>query len=125
MIAILLGFRLFSGTVYGLETDDMYLRFPVLRIVNILNGVLILAYGVFCIITRFRLAHFKKNSVFLLFATYIVIIFLPFIYQLMAAAVTKVPVWTWTELGGNFITHMVLLSLNVRYYGRRIEFFVK
>ena len=57
------GWRLMSGSIYGLDADDLtyvYNYFPGLKGVDTIIGICFIALGIFALVTRFILADFKK-----------------------------------------------------------------
>lgn len=93
-------------------------------------GVAMIAFALFCIITRSRLAKFKKGAPGNLYAFYIfgnIVILLAYNIAslVLAGALNELPAMLLDpEFIGNIVGTIIILAINKVYFGKRKHLFV-
>ena len=125
ILTALYSFAYFTGTVLGIGIDAelVYSYYPLLRVFHIFCGLENIAYGVFAIYTRYRLAQFRRNGPACLYALYIA----QFVFALLVQVVTSLILGEWLEgysFVANFLVFGLILGLNMKYFRKRKHLFV-
>ena len=125
ILTALYSFAYFTGTVLGIgiDTELVYSYYPLQRVFHIFSGLENIAYGVFAIYTRYRLAQFRRNGPACLYALYIA----QFVFALLVQVVTSLILGEWLEgysFVANFLVFGLILGLNMKYFRKRKHLFV-
>ena len=125
ILTALYSFAYFTGTVLGIGIDAelVYSYYPLLRVFHIFCGLENIAYGVFAIYTRYRLAQFRQNGPACLHALYLVQLAMVLIYWLAGSLILG----EWLDLASGFsdlISSIVILCINIVYFRKRKHLFV-
>ena len=115
--------------VFGGSPKMVFSRFPSLKTVGIVCGLLYLVTAVGAIYTRFRLAGFKKNGPMMYFAVIGVIILATAIYMFgVISAVSKVGIPASKVVNSNsygvLAGYIALIVVNIIYFNKRRKLFV-
>ncbi len=132
-VCALTGGMVLSGMIYeglGASAAEIYATFPLMQTIDMAYGIGMIAFALFCILTRSRLAKFKKGAPVLLYAFYIVSIILNIGYTLGSALAMNLGVQdmlltvltpdTIGTIGGTIIA----ICINSVYFGKRAHLFV-
>ena len=114
----------FSQTNGQVSAEDVYYYYgDGLRFVDIAFGLFLIAFAIFGIILRNRLAKFKPDAPTLVYIFYAVSAGGSFLYAMLVSAITS------TQIGASqivsIIVSIVFLILNVRYFRKREHLFVE
>lgn len=113
----------FTGTLYGSDSDLVYLAFGGLRALDILMGVICLALAAYAIFVRFQLAKFKRNAPVLLHILFACNIGVSLFYGIGATIIIGQNMFNVSTIS-NFLTTIVILVLNVVYFNKRTSLFI-
>ena len=119
------GIRQLTGAVYlseGLEPEMVYEVFPNLKSVDVLFGVLACVFGVFQIVTRFSLAHYKKYAPIMLHLSYIFIIIVDITSAIVVTSIIGVE--TFSTIIAKVIVSIIILLINIKYFNNRKHVFI-
>lgn len=108
----------------GVSSEEVYLVFKDLVVADVIYGVLMLATAVMCIVSRFRLAAFKKNGPTMLTITLVMSFVSSLLYTMMFAGIVNE---VSNGLAADFsssIGSVVPLIINIRYFKERKHLFV-
>ncbi len=130
ILNIIYGINYITGGIYFSQTngqvsaEDVYYYYgDGLRFVDILFGLFLIAFAVFGIVLRNRLAKFKPDAPKLVYIFYAVSAGGSLLYAILVAAITS------TQIGASqvlsIITSIVFLILNVMYFRKREHLFVE
>lgn len=111
------------GAHYAGQADLVYESFPTLRPVDIIVGALTVALGAFALYTRFRLAKFRQNGPKCLYILYAGAILIPLAYAVAASVIIGESVLNPTSVA-QLITNLIMLGLNMMYFGKRNDLFM-
>ncbi len=122
-----------SGSIYniaGATPAMIYKRFPSLKTVGIICGLIYLAVAGVAIYTRFQLAGFKKNGPIMYFVVIGMVIFATAIYLIgVASAVSKQGLSASRAITPNtygiLAGYITLIVVNVIYFNKRKKLFVR
>ena len=126
----LLGIFLLSGMQYllqGMAPGAVYAQFVALNIIDVVYGVLLILLGVLCIVTRFRLAGFRKNGPRTLYVAHALIALCTVAYSILSSLAVGTPASRligFTEIGSLAGT-ILGVYLHTVYYKKRDFLFHK
>ena len=115
--------QFFTGSVLGDDVEILYASYPLLKVLNLVFALLLVAYAVFAIYTRYRLAQFRRNGPACLHALYLVQLAMVLIYWLAGSLILG----EWLDLASGFsdlISSIVILCINIVYFRKRKHLFV-
>lgn len=121
------GVRLLAGTAYGAPPAVVYGIFPALKPLSIIMGLLYLGMAGGFLLTRQKLASFRKDAVWWLLGLYILDLVLCLIFGIAQWVIFKDPRFAGDILGSLLISSImsiVFLVLNRIYFDNREELFV-
>lgn len=119
------GIRQITGSIYlseGIKPDLVYKTFPSLKGVDIFFGLIFCAFAVFQIVTRFYLAGFKKSAPVLLHVVYVSVGIISLMYGIIVASIIESSIAG--EMIGSLAGSVVILFINIKYFGNRKHLFV-
>lgn len=111
-----------TGSIYT-DPETVYHTYAGLKTVDLLMSIVILAFAVLLIVTRFALAGFKVNAPKLLLIVYAVYAAVLLLYPLILVGVTGL---SYTDLWEpvQLISNTVMIFANKVYYDKRASLFV-
>ena len=119
-----------SYEILGIAAEDMYATYPTLKTVDLVFGVAYLVFALFCIITRSRLAHFKKGAPSMLIAFYVLSALIT-IGSTVAGGVAMgletqdlLNLFIEADFLGSIIGTVIAILINKVYFGKRAHMFV-
>lgn len=119
-----------TGTIYFAQTNGQASAEAVystygygLKFLDVLYGILLLGTAVYSIITRNRLAKFKKNAPMLLYILYGSGLVFSLIYMIGFSVITGVNAIN-SSLVSSLISTIICLILNYKYFTKRESLFV-
>ena len=119
----------FNGSIWE-SPSAMYTQYPTLQSIDYIYGGALLLFGVFCIITRSRLAKFKKGAPILVYLFYIfgnLVLNLSYnvlVLLVMNRAGDLISMFLDPELIGSIVGTIVIVALNKVYFDKRAHLFV-
>lgn len=130
VLNIIYGINYMTGGIYFSQTngqvsaEDVYYYYgDGLRFVDIAFGLFLIAFAIFGIILRNRLAKFKPDAPKLVYIFYAVSAGGSFLYSILVSAITS------TTIGASqiisIIVSIVFLLLNIKYFKKREHLFVE
>lgn len=123
------GIKYITGSVYGDLSERIYARFPSMKTVSIITGILMLAAAVVAIIARQKLAGFKHDGPMFYYITCGISIGASLIYCIAAYSELSKCSWlvdTSSYLAGSIIGILIsvaFLIANIIYFGHRKDMF--
>lgn len=78
---ILLGFQYL---LVGIDPSVLYMQNQALLIADFAYGLVCIGIGICCIVTRFRLAQFRRSSPMLVYITHAMLVLTPMIYTIFS-----------------------------------------
>ena len=129
--SLLAGASLLFMGLSGSKTEPFY-QLPAIRTLNIVYGVIYIAYAVYEIYTRYQLARFMKGAPKKLLIMYIIYPVLQFTYATLILVVTGLPISLLLQNKANFMENLIisvagtgiLCILHKIYYDKRKVLFV-
>ena len=115
--------QFFTGSILGDDVEILYAYYPLLKVLNLAFALILVAYAVFAIYTRYRLAQFRQNGPACLHALYLVQLAMVLIYWLAGSLILG----EWLDLASGFsdlISSIVILCINIVYFRKRKHLFV-
>ena len=91
ILNVVSGFLTMFGVQYDGAADLVYSFFGGMRALDIIMGLVSIALGVFAIVVRQNLAHFKKGAVKNVITLYVVAFVVNLLYVILASVVTGIP----------------------------------
>ena len=128
-ILILSSLSYFTGGIYE-SPSQVYTQYPALQLIDMLYGAAMCCFGVFCIITRSKLAKFKVGAPNLVYVFYIFgNIVLPIAYNVIALIAIGsvgdvIPTLTDPYMIGTIVGTIIVVALNKVYFNKRAHLFV-
>lgn len=115
------------STFISVVTYSTYSLFPGQIAVDVIYGIVCILLGVYTIVTRFQLARFRKNAPMMLHSIYILSIAFSVIYLIATSAVTMIPLSQFlnAQMIGSFGGSIAMIVINVIYFGKRSDMFVR
>lgn len=121
------GWRLLSGSIYGLDADDLtyvYNYFSGLKGVDTIIGICFIALGIFALVTRFILADFKKAGPAMYIGLLAANIVLSIAYYASVSGIVGGEVdMDYTSTYSSIVASVVLLICNIVYFKKRKHLF--
>lgn len=123
------GIKYITGSVYGDLAERIYARFPSMKTVSTITGILMLAAAVVAIIARQKLAGFKHDGPMFYYITCGISIGASLIYCIAAYSELSKCSWlvdTSSYLAGSIIGILIsvaFLIANIIYFGHRKDMF--
>ncbi|MCD8161292.1 MAG: hypothetical protein LUE61_09030 [Clostridiales bacterium] len=117
------GIGLLTGMAYGDYVSDVYAMFPVLRLLDILEGLLCLALAAAAIYIRFQLSGYRQKGPTLYLYFLLVSIAVSLVYVLVASLILG----TFAGDPSSIISlaaNVVVVLLNLTYFEKRRFLFV-
>ncbi|MCD7919230.1 MAG: hypothetical protein LUG45_04020 [Clostridiales bacterium] len=123
LLNVATGFGLITGTAYGDYASDVYAMFPLLRPLNIFEGLLCLALAVAAIYVRFQLSGYKQKGPALYLCFLLASVAVSLLYVLASSLALG------SFAGGlstivSLVTSLVMYVLNRIYFEKRRFLFV-
>ena len=119
------GFRAISGTQYGADAGRVYSYYPGLKTIDVIFGAFVIFIAIFTIVTRFKLAGFRKDGPTCLFLVYILNAVGSVFYILAVVSTTSLSLDTFgAQLVGQIVGSIILVCANKVYYNNRAYMFV-
>lgn len=123
---VIYGICFMSGGVYSIGTDitadAVYEYYGVgLQVLDILYGLYLLAFAVFCLVLRSKLAKYKPDAPKFVCIFFSISAGAPFLYSIISASITlsSLPVEAIISL----ITGLIILFCNIKYFKKREHLF--
>ena len=121
------GWRLLSGSIYGLDADDLtyvYNYFSGLKGVDTIIGICFIVLGIFALVTRFILADFKKAGPTMYIGMLAANIVLSIAYYASVSGIVGGEVgMDYTSTYSSIVASVVLLICNIVYFKKRKHLF--
>lgn len=121
------GWRLLSGSIYGLDADDLtyvYNYFSGLKGVDTIIGICFIVLGIFALVTRFILADFKKAGPAMYIGMLAANIVLSIAYYASVSGIVGGEVdMDYTSTYSSIVASVVLLICNIVYFKKRKHLF--
>lgn len=130
IVNALLGLQYLTGGIY-LESDvtpeaiyALYGR--ALQVVDIVYGIVLIAFAAFCIYTRQQLAKYKMNAPKCLMIMYVVLMALPILYSVISCSIVGIDSMIGSVISslGTAVVIGIVLFCNVKYFNKRKNLFV-
>lgn len=121
------GVQLLAGTAYGAPSAEVYGMFPALKPLSIIMGLLYLGMAGGFLLTRQKLAGFRKDAVWWLLGLYVLDLVLSLVFGIAQWVIFKDLKFAGDILGSLLISSImsiVFLVLNRIYFDNREELFV-
>ena len=118
---------MFSGMIYGDASGLVYAIFGGLRIVDILYGLVMAAMAVLAILTRQKLAQFRKDGPTYLLMLYVINMAVSVIYLILVTIIVGDMVLTGEVMGQYLliiVVSIVMIVVNNIYFKKRASLFV-
>ena len=118
---------MFSGMIYGDASGLVYAIFGGLRIVDILYGLVMAAMAVLAILTRQKLAQFRKDGPTYLLMLYVINMAASVIYLILVTVIVGDWVLTGDVMGQYLlviVVSIVMIVVNNIYFKKRASLFV-
>ena len=115
-----------TGAQYQGQADKVYAALPRLRTLDLVYILLLLGLVVLAIVTRMQLARFRRRGPLLYYLLQIANIAVAVLYLLAASAVSGVPL-SQLDLSNTIVSlglSLVMLIINIIYFGNRKDLFV-
>lgn len=109
--------------VSGVPARLVYMVFPSLQVMDIYLGVMMLCMAILMIVTRFRLAKFKRNAPEFVYSLYFSNIFSTLVYGIVSSCIIGKIVFGISEIV-YLIGQAVMTVLNYCYFKKRSHLFV-
>ena len=125
ILNIVNGIRQLTGNIYlseGLKPAIVYGEFPALKDLDVLFGLFTCALGVFQIITRFALAHYKTYAPTMLHLSYVFGMIINMLSSIALFPITGGS--SFLTLIVSIIINIIFLSINIKYFNNRKYVFV-
>ena len=124
VLNIAYGYRVIEGTPYTGRRPSIF-AYPLPKPINIIVAILSICYGIFIIVTRFKLAHFKAAGPKYLTLVYAmgIVMFLGHIFAIIATTSLTIFNFGIQPITSSAVS-IVIIILNRAYYNRRAELFV-
>ncbi len=116
---------LFEGLYYVINEYDMTSEFESL---NTFYGLAMLLLGIFTIVTRFKLAHFKASAPKMLNTVYVASVLILLICYYLTCSWLELDFFELLQEAGvwpSIITSIVMVILNKIYFKKRADLFIK
>ncbi len=117
------GFLLLTGTAYGDYTESLYIYYGGLKVVDILFGLLSIAFAVAAVYVRFQLSGFKRNGpkfyLYLLLAS----IGISLVYLILTSLILGTLTATVSAVS-SILTSCLMYTLSRTYFKKRELLFV-
>ncbi len=120
---LIFGIVMLAGGQYGGYAAYVYEAFPVLRVVDILMGLVMIALAALCVVARFALAKYRRKGPGLLQLVYAVSALSYLIYLIVAVTSiggSNIGAQPWIYLG----VSVFMMIVNRIYYQKRAMLFV-
>lgn len=128
ILNVVQGVLLLTGANYDGASKLVYAVFSDLEIVDKGCGIALIALAVLQIVTRFRLAGFKRGATGLILTCYAAIAVIEIVYIAGFAASVPEYVFESADIGsaiGSIVASVVMLIVNAVYFGKRKALFVR
>lgn len=135
ILNVVSGIMLLIGESYKNEdgdniTEALYKLMDGLESVDMIFGIIIIAFAVFLIYVRFRLAGFYKNGPKMLLTVYVLIAVINIVYIIAVESchtelTSKLIEIDYTNAITQIIVAVVMVIVNTVYFNKRKELFVK
>ena len=115
-----------TGAQYQGQADKVYAALPRLRTLDLVYILLLLGLVVLAIVTRMQLARFRRRGPLLYYLLQIANLAVAVLYLLAASAISGVPL-SQLDLSNTIISlglSLVMLIINIIYFGNRKDLFV-
>lgn len=114
---------LFTGSIYGGDAELVYALWPALKVFGILTGILELAIGVYAVFVQRALAKFRVNGPRMYYILCGASIVISLLYFLAASIIIGESVFSADGIS-SLVVGVVMLLVNVQYFGNRSYLFV-
>lgn len=116
----------FNGSIYGNEAYIVYQVFPGLKGLDSVMGIIMIAFAIFSIVTRFALAGYKANGPKFLIAMYIANVAISVIYLIAASSISRIGIGELLNSStiSQLVVGIAMAFINKTYYGNRAALFV-
>lgn len=124
--SIISGCAIFTGSHYGTSVEDVYLNFRNLQKIDASFGLAYIAFGVFMLITRFKLARYRKNAANYLTWCYVFQPLITISYNISVYLSTGIiPETIATDLLSSLVTSLIMIIPTRIYYKKRSDLFTE
>lgn len=125
---ILLGCVILLGVQYllvGIDPSLLYMQNQALFFADLVYGIVCIGIGVCCIVTRFRLAQFRKGSPMLVYTTHALLVLTPMIYMVFSGICIGESLSNLLNLqmAAQFAGLVAGIVLHVIYFNKRSHLF--
>jgi len=124
VICVVTGIAQLTGAVYDGAADMVYAIFPDLEILDIAVGLVTVVCAVLILVSRFRLAAFKKDGIKLLIAGYALNLIINIVY--VAAVISIIGSASdldMSSFGASMVGSIAMLIINYTYLTKRESLF--
>lgn len=142
LLNLVSGIRYINGSIHGEYAEMLYEIYGSMRTIDLVYGCFMVFIALYAIFTRIMLAGYRKIGPSLLYGLYIMIMVSGIIYAVAfqdATAANELSeyygnfgrgisfdyVKLWLQVAGNVIENVVVLCINVVYFGNRKRLFNK
>ncbi len=113
----------------GTSAKEIYAAFPLMEKIDLIYGVSLIVLALHCLITRSRLAKFKKRAPGWLYTYYFLDVLLSYAYMIgnqlaMNIGITEILIASASDLIGITIGFVIALVINKTYFKKRKHLFV-
>lgn len=119
------GVRSLTGMQYGDNSTLVYAYFSSLKTIDIIMGVACIALGIFAIIVRQKLAHFKSDGPKMLIFLYGLNVVASVLYLAMAMMIVGSDVISLTDILPSIVSSVVMILINKIYFDKRKHLFIQ
>lgn len=120
------GLGYITGSVYfneGLDPREVYSVFPKLKNVDRFFGVVACLFALLQLITRYRLARYKRYAPYFLYACYVIGAVFSFSYAVAVGIILDGQIIT-AQVIGSIAGSVLMLGINFNYFRKREYLFV-
>ena len=124
IVCFVTGIMQMTGSVYADLADTVYGQFPKLKTLDVAIGAATVVCGVIILVSRFRLAAFKKGSANILIAGYALNLIVNLVYTAAAISVIGSANLDLTSFGTSMAGSIIMLIINRTYLTKRESLFI-
>ena len=124
IVCFVTGAMQMTGTVYDGMATAVYSSFPSLEMLDIIIGAATIVCGVIILVSRFRLAAFKKGSANILIAGYALNLIVNLAYTAAAISIIGSSNLDLSSFGASMAGSVIMLIINRTYLAKRESLFI-
>ena len=124
IVCFVTGIMQMTGSVYADLADTVYGQFPKLKTLDVAIGAATVVCGIIILVSRFRLAAFKKGSTNILIAGYALNLIVNLAYTAAAISIIGSANLDLTSFGTSMAGSIIMLIINRTYLTKRESLFI-